>query len=604
MEENSYWQRVLKTRLGRRRALAGAASIGLGAAALSLAGCGGDDGDKGDSGAAGTAPKDAVPGGVSRGIFLGALDFSTVDLHRERNNPTHWIANSVLNKVVRHKDPDTGEIEGDLAESWEPIDAANYVFKIRRDVKWQDTPVTKGRQLTAEDIKWHWERQIAGKLLDGSTGDFARGSTYKQITKIEMTDQYTIKATLERPNATFLDTIAGFTNSVPNREATEKFGEGDPKTRTEEAMPASGPYMLKQWRADKEVIFQKNPNNFRKGEPLLDGFVVPLLFGDPAAARIAYEQKQIDAWSGPDNNTTKAVIDAHRGEMWEALNGVANTVYLHLNMNQQFKDVRLVRAANMALDRRSLIQSFHQGLGQVSGPVTWLQEGFAIPPSELIQTDGFRVNRDDDIKKARDLWSAANGASLGEINVAIIQDWLNVYPDTITIVPDMFNKALGVTQFVSRRGTYEDVTSNLANGRFPNWFAWTSAVSGPDPRQGLRSAYHSTSNTNYQHVNNPDLDSLTDRALQETDYKKAVDLVRQIQKILVDNASFGNINAYNYIYRSGGWNYYHGLFKVPPTKEQPGQGYNIGAGAGHLAPGVVWLDQKDPTFQGRPQVTL
>ena len=417
-----------------------------------------------------------------------------------------------------------------------------------------------------------------------------------------MTDSATIKVTLEKPNAVFLDSLAAFNAAVPSREATERFGEKEPKTRTEEAMPATGAYMLKQWRADKPVVFQKNPNNFRKGEPLLDGMIVPLLFGDPAATRIAFEQKQVDSWSGPDNNTTKSVIDAHSGQMWESLTGVANTVYLHLNMNQQFKDVRLVRAVNLAFDRRALIQSFHQGLGQVSGPVTWLQEGFAIPTAELIQMDGYRVNRDEDNKKARELWSAANGASLGEINIATIQDWLGIFPDTITIVPDMLNKALGVSQFVSRRATYEDVTSNLASGKFPNWIAWTSAVGGPDPRQGLRSGYHSTSTTNYQHVNNPELDTLLDKAIQETDYKKAVDQVRQIQKILIDNAQYGNINLYNYIYRSAGWNYFHGLFKNHPGKGKPGDGYNIFAG--HLAPKAVWLDTKDATFQGRPAATL
>lgn len=618
-QDDNYWlRRPGSRRLGRRRFIAGAASGTAALAGLALVGCGDDDDEKsgetpapgqtptpGQTAAAsptGTPAPQRTAGGVARGVFLGALDFDTVDLHRVRANPTLWMSNSVLNKVVRHKNPDTGEIEGDLAESWEPIDAANYVFKIRKDVYWQNTPVTNGRQLTAEDIRWHWQRQKDGKLSDGSAGDFARGSLYKQISKIEVTDQFTIKVTLEKPNATFLDSISGFGATVPNREATEQFGEKAPKTRTEEAMPATGAYTIKQWRADKEVIFQKNPKNFRKGEPLLDGMIVPLLFGDPAAHRIAFEQKQVDSWAAPDNNTTKSVIDAHKGQMREGLSGVANTVYLHLNMNKQFKDVRLVRAVNLAFDRRALIQSLHQGLGQVSGPVTWLQEGYAIPTNDLIQMDGYRVNRDEDNKKARDLWSAANGASLGEINVATIQDWLNVYPDTITLIPAMLNKALGVNQFVSRKATYEDVTANLANGTFPNWFAWTSAVGGPDPRQGLRSTYHSTSTTNYQHVNNPELDALLDKAIQETDYKKAIDLVRQIQKILIDNASFGNINAYNYISRGASWNYFHGLLKVEASEGKPGEGYSLFAG--HLAAGATWLDTKDATYQGRPSATV
>lgn len=617
--DDNYWTRRLGSqRLARRRFLTAAGGSAAGLAGFALVGCGDDDDDDatpagntpGSTASPGatsatsptSAPTQGPAGGVARGVFFGAGDFDNVDLHRVRANPTLWISNYVLNKVIRHKNPDTGEIEGDLAESWEPVDAANYVFHIRKDVKWQDTPETKGRGLTAEDIRWHWERQKDGKLSDGSAGDFARGSFYKQLTTIDVVDDYTIKVTLDKPNATFLDSIASFTAAVPNREATIKYGEGDSKTRTELAMPATGAYTLKQWRADQEIILQKNPLNFRKGEPLLDGIIVPQLFGDPAAHRIAFEQKQVDSWSGPDNDTTKSVIDSHKGQMWESLTGVANTVYLGLNMNQQFKDIRLVQAVNLALDRRTFIQSFHQGLGQVSGPVTWLQEGFALPPDELVQMDGFRTDRDADNKKARDLWAQANGAALGEINIATIQDWLNVFPDTITILPDMLNKALGVTQFVSRRGTYEDVTANLANGTFPNWFAWTSAVSGPDPRQELRSGFHSASSTNYNKANNPDLDKLLDEALQETDYAKAVDITRKAQRILVEMGSYGNINAYNYIYRSGGWNYFHSLFKTPPSGDTPGEGYNIFAG--HLAPGIVSLDTKDPTFSGRPPATI
>lgn len=613
-QKDNYWlRRAQGSRISRRRFVGGAAVAGVGAAGLGLVGCGDDDDNGGTtpqptatSAPSGTTPTPSgstrTPGGVTRGVFLGALDFDNVDLHRVRANPTLWISNYVLNKVLRHENPDTGEIGPDLAESWEPVDAANYVFKIRQNVKWQETPETGGRQFTAEDIKWHWERQKEGKLSDGSEGDFARRSLYTQITKVELVDNFTLKVELERPNATFLDSISSFSAAVPNREATEKYGEGDSKTRTELAMPATGAYILKQWRADKEVLFQKNPDNFREGEPLLDGFIVPLLFGDPAAHRIAFEQKQVDAWAGPDNTTTKSVLEDHKGQMWESLTGVANTVYLHLNMNQQFKDIRHVRAVNMAFDRRALIQSLHQGLGQVSGPVTWLQEGFAIPTAELVQMDGFRTDRDEDIKQARELWAASDGASLGEINIAVIQDWANVFPDTINLLPDMLNQALGVNQFVSRLATYPDVTANLANGTFPNWFAWTSAVGGPDPRQGLRSGYHSTATTNYQKVNNPDLDSLLDKAIQETDYDQAVDLVRQIQEILIDNASYGNINAYNYIYTSAGWNYYKALLKVQPTNDSPGEGYNIFAG--HLAPAETWLDRDDPTFQGRPAATI
>ena len=57
MSETSYWSRVTQGRLSRRRALAGAATLGAGAAALSVVGCGGG-GDDGGGGGGQAQPSD------------------------------------------------------------------------------------------------------------------------------------------------------------------------------------------------------------------------------------------------------------------------------------------------------------------------------------------------------------------------------------------------------------------------------------------------------------------------------------------------------------------------------------------------------------------
>ena len=598
----------------------------MGLAGAALIGCGGDDDDeeptvppaagqtdggtsrRTDGGTAtGGTPAESTSGqpargGIVRGVLLGGNVFDSTDVHRAFGDPTSWLSNHVLNKVVRYKNPDTGEIEGDLAETFESPDSQTYTFSVRKNIFWQDTPLTGGRQFTAEDIKWHWERQAKGLLADGTETPFRHQSFYKTIVNIEIPDDFTIVATLEKPNGTFLDRMSAYFSTVPNRETAEKF-EVDHRTLSEEAMPATGAYTLKQWRSGEEIKFEANPRNFRTDEPLLDGWIYPLLFEDPNAHRVAFEQKQVDSFGSPDPTLTKAIIESNAGDMSEILTGVANTVYMHLNMNQQFKDVRLVRAMNLAFDRRAMIQTFHQGLGQVSGPVTWLQEGYALPPEELVQQDGYRVNRDEDIKIARDLWAAADGASLGDVDIKIPDTWLGPWPDTTQVIPKMLNEAMGVDQFKSTRTTYnEEIIPNLANGTFPNWFAWTSQVSGPDPRAGMLSGLHSEGSTNFQGVNNPELDKLLDAALLTTDLDEAVDLNRQAQRIVLANGQYGNVVLYNYISRSAVWNYFKGVAKVAATDGVPGQGYNIFAG--HLAAGLWWLDQQDSSFQGRPQVTL
>src|SRR5215210_942640 len=83
MESKSYWQHFTSERLGRRRALKGAAALGVGAAALSMIGCGGGGNDNtaknepADKSGLLSVPEDttaqAKPGGVLK-------DFITADL--------------------------------------------------------------------------------------------------------------------------------------------------------------------------------------------------------------------------------------------------------------------------------------------------------------------------------------------------------------------------------------------------------------------------------------------------------------------------------------------------------------------------------------------
>ena len=613
MSQDNYWlRRAQGGSLSRRRFVGGAAMAGVGAAGLGLVGCGDDSttstptkAPAGNTAAAGASPSAAaatvVKGGISRGVYLGATVYDSVDVHRAFGDPSSWLSNYVLNKVIRFKNPDTGELEGDIADTWEAPDASTYTFKLRKDIKWQNTPLTNGRALTAQDVRWHFERQVSGKTAAGADTVYRFASIYKGI-KIETPDEYTIKLTLPSPNGGFLARLASFTGAVPNRETTEKF-EADHRTITEEAMPASGAFTLKQWRAGKDILFVKNPGNFRKGEPNLDGIIVPQVFEDPNAARAAFEQKQLDFWASPDASLTKSVIAKNKDAMAETLTGVANTVYLHLNMNQQFKDVRLVRAMNMAVDRRLMIQTFHQGLGQVSGAVSWLQEGYAIKPDDLIKLPGYRTDREIEKKEARALWAAGGGPALGDVDIKVEGSWSALWPDTSQVVVKMFNESLGVTQFKSTKTSYtEEIIPNLANGTFPNWTAWTGQVTSPDPRSDLHSGFHSKGATNFQKVNNPELDKLLDESVGAVDLAKAVEASRKAQAIIIENGHYGNVVLYNYIYPSAQWNYFHGGQKVLPAPGKPGSGYNLFAG--HLVAKNVYIDTKDPTFQGRPSVTI
>lgn len=609
-QDGNYWvRRAAAGRVSRRRFVGGAAVAGVGAASLGLVGCGNDDDDTAAPTVAGASPVGTaagspsaapaaaapVPGGVLRTTEAAVYD--STDVHRAFGDPTSRLSNQTLNKLIQYKNPDTGEIQGDLANKWETPDAQTYTFTFNPGIKWHD-----GREFTSEDIRWHFERQASNKLKDGTEVSFRFNSIAKTITKIDTPDKNTVKLTLAAPNGSFLDFLSAFYSTVPQREATEAL-EADHRTLNEKAMTGTGPHQLIEWRAGKDVRYKKNPNYFKPNQPLLDGIVATVLFEDPNAQRTAFEQKQLDTWSSPDPSVTRSVISANKDKMYEILTGVSNTVFLSLNMTKQFKDIRLVKAMNMAMDRRGLIQTFHQGLGQVSGPVTWLQEGYAVKPTDLIKNPGYREDRALEIKEARDLWAAGGGPALGEIDIKIPDTWLARWPDTTQIIPKMFNDNLGVTQFKSTKTTYnEEIIPNLFNGNFPNWFGWTTEVTSPNPRDALKNTFLSTSGTNFNKVNNPDADKIINDFLGMTNLQQSVAKVGELQKILLDNAQYGQIILYNYIAVTARWNYYRGTLKAEPSAGKAATGYNLAAG--HLGPATAWLDQKDPSFTGRPPATV
>ncbi len=603
-QEDNYWVRRLRSgKTSRRRFVGGATVLGAGTAGLALVGCGDDDDSGGKTPSSSGSPAAGSPtaavaqpvdGGIWRGT-LGATQFDKVDIHRASRDEVGWLSNSVLSKIVRFQNGDTGDIEGDLAEKWETPDAQTYTFSMRKGVKWQNTPLTKGRAVTSQDIKWHIERQQTAKLLDGSAPLFRFTSDFLGI-KVETPDESTVKLTLPAPNGVFLSRLSAFNASVPNREATEKF-ENSVETITEEAMPATGAYMLKQWRGGKDTILQKNPDYWEKGLPHFDGGIyVTGLFQDPNANRLAFEQKQVESWGAPDASVTKSVIDANKDRMYEVLTGVSNTVLMHLNVFKQFKDNRLVRAMNMAYDRRAIIQSLHQGLGQVSGCVPWLQEGFAIKPADLIKLPGYRVDRAVEIKEARDLWAAGGGPALGEVDIKVEASWAALFPDSYQLVAKMFNDAFGVTQFKSTKTTYnDDIIPNLQKGEYPNWMAWTNAVTNPDPRLETFGLWHSKGSQNYSKVNDPALDKLLADALATADLAKARDLSLQAQKIILENAGYGWVVLYNYIGRAARWNFSHVPLKSQAGPGKAAEGYWNTANQSKSFK-ESWFDPKDPSY--------
>ena len=114
----------------------------------------------------------------------------------------------------------------DIAENWEKSpDGKTYTFYLRQGVKFHD-----GRDVKAADFKYSWERAChpdtdsgtATTYLGDIVGakDMLAGKT-DGISGVEVTDDYTLRVTIDTPRAYFLNKLAYPTAFVVDRADVE-----------------------------------------------------------------------------------------------------------------------------------------------------------------------------------------------------------------------------------------------------------------------------------------------------------------------------------------------------------------------------------------------
>ena len=102
-----------------------------------------------------------------------------------------------------------GRIEPMLAESWERPTPAEWIFHIRKGVKFHS-----GEECTAEDVKFTLDRAL-------SPIGVAAHALIKGIESVDVLDRYTVKITLKRPETPFLYALAESWGGIVSKKAVE-----------------------------------------------------------------------------------------------------------------------------------------------------------------------------------------------------------------------------------------------------------------------------------------------------------------------------------------------------------------------------------------------
>ena len=599
---DNYWFR--RSRLSRRRVLGGTATMGLGAAALGLVGCGDDDDDDDDSGGNPTAPSGgqtpagsptssaAKPqkGGTAHSVSANNT-WDTFDIDRSRFSPVAWLYGYTNLGVMQWKSFTNSELEGGIAESYEQPDKNTTTFKIRQNVFWHNKPPVNGRQAVADDVVQFIMRNKNGKTQDGADDpNFYRKAAWQNVDKVEAPDKFTVKVTFSKPDPFFLTTLAGSYSRVLAPEAVKSF-EKDFANMKPDYVIGTGAFVLKEWAAEGKSSWTRHEKFHTQVN--YDGITWLPLFTDQSAQEAAFRQKQIDSFSPTQNAVIDSLLKELQGKIYETKvfsgNPQAGTYY---GGAAPWNNPNLIGAIFRAFDRRALINSLLQGKAALSGNVPPTQAAFAIPEKELITYPGYLEDRAKEESEAKKMWDAGGGPALGEVIVDIPDIWEGLYSGGSALITNQLKKVLG-NNFTAKIEPYSTITGKLVkqeygNGKNNLWWGWITEISDPEPTLLNYLSYNSAQPQWQQFgVKIDKVDQLTSQAVAEFDIAKRQEAAKDVMRELVKNYGAGIHYSLVGVNSNLAWNYVKRPELVPFVQQ-------------HQVGTQFWFDQSDPTWQGRP----
>lgn len=324
-----------------------ALSVLLAAVLLLLTACGGG----------GTQSVGTAAGSDELRVALALGDLSSLDPARsysDANGPLLGLYGDTLTAIPQ----DNFEaVDPSLATKWSASDdLKTYTFTLRSGVKFPS-----GNEMTSADVAFSIDRL---KNIQGASSYLAAN-----VATIETPDPQTVVFTLASPDSTFPTLVsAPYMSVLDSAVLKAKGGVSDPSAatadKTQEFLDANtvgtGPYVLKSWTRNQEVVFEANPN-YWGDKPAYKTITVKDIREASTQAQLL-QGGDIDVALNIDPDTANSL--KNRGVEISRSKSL-NLVYLAMNNKApgvpQLGDPRVRKAIEMAIDYDGISATFANG---------------------------------------------------------------------------------------------------------------------------------------------------------------------------------------------------------------------------------------------------
>lgn len=421
------------------------------------------------------------------------------------------------------------QIVPDLAESWDITNGgATYTFKIRKGAKFHS-----GREVTAKDFKYSWERAADPKLTshtaDTYLGDI-KGVRAKlegkaaEIAGVKVIDDHTLQVDLDTPLFYFLAKMTYPTSYVLDKDNVESS-----KTWTDKPN-GTGPFKLAEWKKGERIVLERNASYYLD-PPKLNRVNFLLAGGN---AMTMYENNEVDI-SGVGLNDIERVKDSSNPLNKEFVIAPSLDVW-YVGFNTElppFDDVKVRQAFAAAIDKERITGIIWKGLLQRADGV--------IPPGLPGYNQGIVGTKFDPARAKQLLRESKYANNLPAITYTIPSSATTVNPATEALL-EMIRTNLGVEVKVQQTEWaqfLQDVKRNPTIGKKNKYQVYELGWSAdyPDPQDFVDILFYSKSLDNNGAYTNAQVDRLVEQARVDANPDQRFKRYQEAEQILVNEAA-------------------------------------------------------------------
>lgn len=288
----------------------------------------------------------------------GETDPETVDPRRGRSIATMNMLRMLYEGLIRVEP--NGEIKPALAKSIEiSPDGKIYTFHLR-EAYWSN-----GARVEAEDFITAWKTMLAQDFPAPNAYQLyplknakaiKDGNEFIDALGVFARNAQTLVVELENPTPEFLQLLSAPFYFPVNSQWAKDFEENamDPTN-----VPCNGPFLLKQWHHQEEIVFEKNLKYWDAEAVKLK--TIRWIIADNNTAIQLFNQDELDWTGSPLSTIPLDVLIALKEKNCIETVPADGIFFLRLNTQASpFTNAKIRHAFSMAIDRKAIVDNITQ----------------------------------------------------------------------------------------------------------------------------------------------------------------------------------------------------------------------------------------------------